>query len=148
MSMSNEMWVVVQLDTEPMAFPATLIKEVVPWQPLHPVPSNAVGVMGLVSLRGETLAVIDIQQMTGYGEITEPSFLLVLDLSETRVGLAVTRVEGVQYFDMNAADTNMAGGYIQGTIEKEDRLYQLISPAALEQVIAQHTDVTSLIDEF
>ncbi len=147
MSMSNEMWVVVQLDTEPLAFPATLIKEVVPWQPLHPVPSNALGVMGLVSLRGETLAVIDVHQMTGYGEITNPSFLLVLDLSETRVGMAVTKVEGVQYFAMDDADTNMAGGYIQGTIEKDNRLYQLISPAALEQVIAQHTDVKSLIDE-
>jgi len=147
MSMSNEMWVVVQLDTEPLAFPATLIKEVVPWQPLHPVPSEAHGVMGLVSLRGETLAVIDVQQMTGYGEISNPSFLLVLDLSETRIGLAVNKVEGVQYFAMDDADTNMAGGYIQGTIEKDDRLYQLVNPAALEHVISQHTDIKSVIDE-
>jgi chemotaxis signal transduction protein len=103
--------------------------------------------MGLVSLRGETLAVIDVHQMTGYGEISNPSFLLVLDLSETRIGMAVNKVEGVQYFAMDDADTNMAGGYIQGTIEKDDRLYQLVNPAALEHVISQHTDIKSVIDE-
>ena len=146
MSMSNEMWVVIQLDSEPLAFPATLIKEVVPWQTLNPVPSNAVGVMGLVSLRGETLAVIDVLQMIGHGEMADPSCMLVLDFPDSRVGLAVAKVEGVQYFSVDDMDTNMAGGYIQGTIEKDDRLYQLVSPVALEQLMAQHTDVGSLLD--
>lgn len=145
MSMSNEMWVVVQLDAEPLAFPATLIKEVVPWQTLNPVPSSAVGVMGLVSLRGETLAVIDVMEMSGYGEIADPSFMLILDFPESRVALAVARVEGVQYFASESADTNMAGGYIQGTIEKDDRLYQLVSAQALEQLMSQHTDVGTLL---
>lgn len=145
--MSNEMWVVVQLDSEPLAFPATMIKEVVPWQPLHPVPSEAVGVMGLVSLRGETLAVIDLLEMTGYGQIENPSFMLILDFSESRIGFAVIQVEGVQYFDVEAMDTNMAGGYIQGTIEKEDRLYQLINPNALEQLVAEHTDIGALLPD-
>lgn len=145
--MSSEMWVVVQLDSEPLAFPATMIKEVVPWQPLHPVPSEAIGVMGLISLRGETLAVLDLLEMTGYGQMADPSFMLVLDFSDSRIGFAVAKVEGVQYFDVEAMDTNMAGGYIQGTIEKEDRLYQLISPGALEQLVAQHTDIGSLVPD-
>ena len=145
--MSNEMWVVVQLDAEPLAFPATMIKEVVPWQPLHPVPSEAIGVMGLVSLRGETLAVIDLLEMTGYGVMENPSFMLVLDFSESRIGFAVTKVEGVQYFDVDNMDTNMAGGYIQGTFEKDDRLYQLINPTALEQLVSQHTDIGALLPD-
>lgn len=147
MSMSNEMWVVVQLDVEPLAFPATLIKEVVPWQTLNPVPSSAVGVMGLVSLRGETLAVIDVLEMSGYGQMTEPSFMLILDFPESRVAMAVVKVEGVQYFDSESADTNMAGGFIQGTIEKDDRLYQLVNAPALEQMMARHTDVGVLLAE-
>ena len=94
MTMSNEMWVVVYLDQEPLAFPATLIKEVVPWQALNPVPSSAVGVMGLVSLRGETLAVVDVLRMTGHGELNDPQFMLIVDFPESRIGLAVARVEG------------------------------------------------------
>lgn len=145
MTMSSEMWVVVYLDQEPLAFPATLIKEVVPWQPLNPVPSSATGVMGLASLRGETLAVVDVLAMAGYGHLQDPRFMLIVDFPETRVGLAVASVEGVQYFDLAAADTNMAGGYIQGTAEKDKLLYQLISPAGLEQLMAQHTDIGALV---
>lgn len=141
---SLEMWVVVQLNGEPMAFPATLIKEVVPWQPLNPVPSHATGVMGLISLRGETLAVMDVLTMNGAGAVEDPSFMLVLDFPEARVGLAVDKVEGVQYFNQDDMDTNMAGGYILGTISSEDRLYQLINSSALEQLMAQFTDVASL----
>lgn len=141
---TTEMWVVVQLNGEPLAFPATLIKEVVPWQPLNPVPSHATGVMGLVSLRGETLAVMDVLQMNGSGMIDDPSFMLVLDFPESRVGMAVDKVEGVQYFNVAEMDTNMAGGYVQGTLTREDRLYQLINPTALEQLMAQFTDVAAL----
>ena len=141
---TTEMWVVVQLNQEPLAFPATLIKEVVPWQPLNPVPSHAVGVMGLISLRGETLAVMDVLQMNGLGQVEKPSFIVVLDFPESRVGLAVDKVEGVQYFNVDQMDTNMAGGYIQGTITREDRLYQLINPSALEQLMAQFTDISSI----
>ncbi|MDX1342017.1 MAG: chemotaxis protein CheW [Reinekea sp.] len=141
---TNEMWVVVQLNEEPLAFPATLIKEVVPWQPLNPVPSQATGVMGLISLRGETLAVMDVLQMNGLGYVENPSFMVVLDFPESRVGLAVDKVEGVQYFNADQMDTNMAGGYIQGTITRDDRLYQLINPTALEQLMAQFTDVSAL----
>lgn len=143
---SPEMWVVVQLNKEPLAFPATLIKEVVPWQPLNPVPSHATGVMGLISLRGETLAVMDVLQMNSAGSVENPSFMVVLDFPESRVGLAVDKVEGVQYFNVDEMDTNMAGGYIQGTITREERLYQLINSTALEQLMAQFTDVSSLLD--
>lgn len=141
---TTEMWVVVQLNEEPLAFPATLIKEVVPWQPLNPVPSHATGVMGLISLRGETLAVMDVLQMNGLGYVEKPSFMLVLDFPESRVGMAVDKVEGVQYFNVDELDTNMAGGYIQGTMTRDDRLYQLINPSALEQLMAQFTDVSAL----
>lgn len=141
---TTEMWVVVQLNEEPLAFPATLIKEVVPWQPLNPVPSQAIGVMGLISLRGETLAVMDVLQMSGAGSVEKPSFMLVLDFPDSRVGLAVDRVEGVQYFNVDELDTNMAGGYIQGTMTLEDRLFQLINPTALEQLMGQYTDITSM----
>ncbi|MFQ3262137.1 chemotaxis protein CheW [Reinekea sp.] len=144
---TTEMWVVVQLNGEPLGFPATLIKEVVPWQPLNPVPSHAIGVMGLISLRGETLAVIDVLQMQGNGSVGDPSFMLVLDFPESRVGMAVDKVEGVQYFDVSALDTNMAGGYVQGTITREDRLYQLVNATALEQMMAQFTDVSSLVSD-
>jgi len=143
---TTEMWVVVQLNSEPLAFPATLIKEVVPWQPLNPVPSQALGVMGLISLRGETLAVMDVLKMSGLGYVEKPSFMLVLDFPDSRVGLAVDKVEGVQYFNVDQIDTNMAGGYIQGTMTREDRLYQLISPSALEQLMAQYTDISAIMD--
>jgi len=144
MMATTEMWVVVQLNSEPLAFPATLIKEVVPWQPLNPVPSQAIGVMGLISLRGETLAVMDVLQMNGSGFVENPSFMLVLDFPDSRVGLAVDKVEGVQYFNVDDLDTNMAGGYVQGTMTIEDRLYQLINPTSLEQLMAQFTDVAAL----
>jgi len=143
---TTEMWVVVQLNSEPLAFPATLIKEVVPWQPLNPVPSQALGVMGLITLRGETLAVMDVLKMSGLGYVEKPSFMLVLDFPDSRVGLAVDKVEGVQYFNVDQIDTNMAGGYIQGTTTREDRLYQLINPSALEQLMAQYTDISSIMD--
>ena len=144
---TTEMWVVVQLNGEPLAFPATLIKEVVPWQPLNPVPSHAVGVMGLISLRGETLAVIDVLQMQGNNSVKDPSYMLVLDFPESRVGMAADMVEGVQYFDVSELDTNMAGGYVQGTLTREDRLYQLVNPTALEQMMSQFTDISSLTHE-
>jgi chemotaxis signal transduction protein len=140
------MWVVVQLNSEPLAFPATLIKEVVPWQTLNPVPSQALGVMGLISLRGETLAVMDVLQMSGLGNVEKPSFMLVLDFPDSRVGVAVDKVEGVQYFNVDQIDTNMAGGYIQGTMTREERLYQLISSSALEQLMGQYTDISIITD--
>ena len=143
---TTQMWVVVQLNAQPLAFPAILIKEVVPWQPLNPVPSKALGVMGLINLRGETLAVMDILTMSGLGVVAQPSFMLVLDFPASRVGLAVDRIEGVQYFTGDQIDIDMAGGYIQGTISRDDRLYQLISSSALEQLMARHTDVSAFIE--
>lgn len=143
---TTQMWVVVQLNAQPLAFPAILIKEVVPWQPLNPVPSKALGVMGLINLRGETLAVMDILTMSGLGVVAQPSFMLVLDFPASRVGLAVDRIEGVQYFTGDQIDIDMAGGYIQGTISRDDRLYQLISASALEQLMARHTDVSAFIE--
>ncbi|ATX78231.1 MAG: chemotaxis protein CheW [Reinekea forsetii] len=143
---TTQMWVVVQLNAQPVAFPATLIKEVVPWQPLNPVPSKALGVMGLINLRGETLAVMDVLTMSGLGCIAQPSFMLVLDFPDSRVGLAVDRIEGVQYFTEEQIDIDMAGGYIQGTTSRDDRLYQLISPSALEQLMARFTDVSAIIE--
>lgn len=141
--MTTEMWVVVQLNEEPLAFPATLIKEVVPWQPLNPVPSQAVGVMGLISLRGETLAVMDVLEMSGAGRVENPSFMLVLDFSDCRVGMAVDKVEGVQYFNTEDLDTNMSGGYVLGTMTREDRLYQMVNTSSLEQLLAEYTDIVA-----
>jgi chemotaxis signal transduction protein len=100
--------------------------------------------MGLISLRGETLAVIDVLQMQGNGSVSDPSFMLVLDFPESRVGMAVDVVEGVHYFNVEELDTNMAGGYVQGTITREDRLYQLVNATALEQMMAQFTDISTL----
>jgi chemotaxis signal transduction protein len=82
--------------------------------------------------------------MNGLGYVEKPSFMLVLDFPDSRVGMAVDKVEGVQYFNVDELDTNMAGGYIQGTMTREDRLYQLINPSALEQLMAQFTDVSAL----
>jgi chemotaxis signal transduction protein len=87
---------------------------------------------------------MDVLQMNGLGYVEKPSFMLVLDFPDSRVGMAVDKVEGVQYFNVDELDTNMAGGYIQGTMTREDRLYQLINPSALEQLMAQFTDVSAL----
>jgi hypothetical protein len=61
--------------------------------------------------------------------------------------MAVDKVEGVHYFDVDGLDTNMAGGYVQGTMTQEDRLYQLVNATALEQMMAQYTDISSMTTE-
>jgi chemotaxis signal transduction protein len=66
----------------PLAFPLGRVREVILWVPWHPVPPDRPGLVGLLSLRGESCPVWDIRALWGWRPRqpdAETSLVLTID---------------------------------------------------------------------
>lgn len=77
------------------ALPASAVREVARLPRLTPVPLAPPGLLGLGTVRGETLAVLSPQTLTGNTDDAKPRQLLVL-AGTTRAALAIDRIERIE----------------------------------------------------
>ncbi|WPP00223.1 chemotaxis protein CheW [Pseudomonas sp. HR96] len=120
---------------------------------LHPphvtrLPGVKPWVLGMVNLRGQLLALMDLGACLGLD--AEPELLaprtqrrvLVVDRQDVYAGLLVDEVSGLQHFDLHGLDLALPASahpalapYLQGSFQRE-RNWQVFSPFALVQAAA------------
>jgi purine-binding chemotaxis protein CheW len=124
------------LGSEEYVIPVDQVREILTPKEITPVPHTADHLLGVCSLRGIVMPVIDLNRRLGLAasERDERSRIIVVSLGpDDQVGLFVDRVRGVVRFPPSlvrpAPETVSQGAgaeYLKGIARKDDRLYILL----------------------
>jgi purine-binding chemotaxis protein CheW len=124
------------LGSEEYVVPVERVREVLTPKEITPVPHTADYLVGVCSLRGTVMPVIDLNRRLGIAASArdERSRIIVVSLGQDdQVGLFVDRVRGVVRFLPSAvrpAPETVAQGsgaeFLKGIARKDDRLYILL----------------------
>jgi len=109
------------------------VREVLNLRDLTPVPNTPAYVLGVTSLRGAMLPVVDLCKRLGLtpGVRDDKSRIIVVNPDEEDVGLIVDRVTGVLRIMPDAvkpAPENVEQGaeFLRGIVRRDDKLYILL----------------------
>ncbi len=122
-----------RLGEEEYAVTVDEVREVLKLRPLTVVPNTPDYVLGVASLRGTMLPVIDLALRLGFPkrEYDEKSRIIVVRTDEEDVGLLVDRVTGVNRIARDAirpVPENIEQGaeFLRGIARRDDRLFILL----------------------
>jgi two-component system chemotaxis response regulator CheV len=110
------------------------IQELVPYKTVTPMINSEPGVKGILTIRNQTIAVIDMAEVIGLGPISDSelshSFIVVTDCQRKVVGFIVSQIEKIvetNWREIKQPDKRLGTGvFITGTVEVEDEFIQLI----------------------
>ena len=135
---AEEMLEVVEFDlaNERYAFPLAQVREVSLLRELTPVPCAPPVVLGIMNLRGEIRAVIDLKKFFDLpaAGITELNKIILIERGDTRLGILADAIRGVRHLrlsDLQAALptlTDVRADYLLGITS--DRLV-VLDPAKI-----------------
>ena len=124
------------LGNEEYVVPVEQVREILTPKEITPVPHTADYLIGVCSLRGTVMPVIDLNRRLGLAvsERDEKSRIVVISLGrDDQVGLFVDRVRGVVRFlpsSVRPAPETVAQGagaeFLKGIARKDDRLYIML----------------------
>ena len=122
------------LGTEEYVVPVERVQEVLTPREITPIPHSKKFVLGVCSLRGIVLPIIDLHRRLGLAEAAwgERSRIVVLNLGpDDRIGLFVDRVRGVVRFLPSVVrpvpeTVEQGAEFLQGIVRKDDRLLILL----------------------
>lgn len=108
----NPSWLVFEVNGRPHAIPSGRVAEVIQRSPLTPVANAPAHLLGVTTLRGVVLPVVDVQPLLGHAtrtELDERSCFVIALVADGRgghcpVGLAVSKVLGTRRFDESALE--------------------------------------------
>jgi len=110
------------------------IRELVPYKPITPMMNAQAGVMGALTIRDQTIPVIDMALTIGNGAIPknklEKSFVVVTDCQRKIVGFLVAGIEKIietNWKEIKAPPKALGQDvFVTGTVEVEGSLIQLM----------------------
>jgi two-component system chemotaxis response regulator CheV len=110
------------------------IRELVPYRPVTPMMNSEVGVKGALTIRDQTISVIDMGEVIGLGPMTESqlknAYIVVTDCQRRVVGFIVRQIDKIVETNWKAIrqpDPILGSNvFITGTVEIEDKLIQLM----------------------
>lgn len=112
------------------------VMEVLTPREITPVPHTANYLLGVCSLRGKVMPIIDLNRRLGLAESSrdEKSRIIVVSLGhDDQVGLFVDRVRGVVRFTLSSVqpapetvEQGVGAEFLKGIARKNDRLYILL----------------------
>jgi len=123
-----------QLGSEEYAIPVGRIREVLKPREITPVPRTPEHILGVCSLRGAVLPIVDLGRRLGLPRALQDErsriIVTVLDADE-RIGLSVDRVKGVVRFPFSAIrpvpeTVEQGAEFLSGIVRKEERLIILL----------------------
>jgi purine-binding chemotaxis protein CheW len=129
------------LGGEEYAMPIDRIVEIVPWRPTTMVPNADETVVGILSLRGVVVTILDVRSRLG-GKPMPPgpdTRFVVINLEKEMVGLFVDRVRRVVRFDPKDIEppprisTGEGSDSVAGVVEREGKIVILLD---LERLLA------------
>jgi purine-binding chemotaxis protein CheW len=122
-----------RLGGEEYAVPVADVREVLKIIQLTIVPNTPNYILGVMSLRGTMLPIIDLCRRFGLpaGDQDQKSRIVVVSSADEEVGLLVDRVTGVFSIlpdEIKPAPENIEQGaeYLRGIVRQEERLYILL----------------------
>lgn len=98
----------VEDGSETYALHMNHVQEIVEMGPLTDLPGAGHEVMGLMKLRGQALMVLSLARLLGREPLVTPRFVLVVSVGDTRVGLSVADILGIERY--NKTDVQMITG--------------------------------------
>lgn len=124
-----------------------LVREVLPGQPLTRVPRSREQILGVLSLRGEILPVVDIDVWLGLAPVTDDPALpiLVLRRADLLVGLRVDAIQSVASVpnpEIQPHPTAESGACIAGIWQPEGRPpVTLVAGHQLLEILSRETSL-------
>jgi len=131
--------VVFELSGETYAMDIDVVKEIIPTQPVTPVPGAPEYIEGLINQRNRVFPVIDLRKRFGL-ELTETddkSRIIVLQVGDDMLGIIVDTVSDVMTVasDMVEPAGRVVSGldaeFIGGIAKVEGRLVAVLQPAKI-----------------
>ena len=110
------------------------IRELVPFTPITSIVNSEPGVLGAVTIRGQTIAVIDMAEVIGYGatpqDEMQKSFIVVTDCQRKTVGFLVRSIDRIvetNWKQIKSPPKTLGHDVcITGTTDVEGRVIQLM----------------------
>jgi two-component system chemotaxis response regulator CheV len=123
------------------------IRELVPYRPITPMMNAQNGVLGALTIREQTIPVVDMAHTIGSGSIPEAklakSFIVVTDCQRKIVGFLVSSIERIvetNWREIKSPDKVLGQEvFITGTVEIGDELVQLMDVELLLERIYPDT---------
>lgn len=110
------------------------IQELVPYKAVTPMLKSEAGIKGVLTIRNQTIAVIDMAEVIGLGPVSESklneSFIVVTDCQRRVVGFVVSQIEKIvetNWREIRQPDKILGTDvFITGTVEVEGEFIQLM----------------------
>lgn len=129
--------------TQQFALPTLKIREIVPFTPLTALPHPRPNVLGMATLRGQTISIVDMAAAVGFRPISREEqndcSIIITEFSRQVVGFLIRGVDGIKSCDWQTIDppptTLGQKTYICGVTRIDEHLVQLVdTELLLEQV--------------
>ena len=134
------------------------IRELVPYKPVTPMLTTQAGVLGALSIRNQTIPIVDMAQVVGAGAIPRDklakSYIVVTDCQRKVIGFLVDSIERIvetNWRQIKSLSPNLGRNvFITGTVEVNGELIQLMDvelllerlyPSDASSIQASVTDV-------
>ncbi len=133
-----EKWITFTISGERYCVSALIVKEVLKYTAITPVPHSEYFVLGLINLRGNVVTVIDGRRRLSLREsdVTEDTRIVIIETEECIVGVLVDQVREVINIDRATIDQAPSFGddrsndFIQAVYHYENELLILLNNSA------------------
>lgn len=127
-------WVTFQLEDETYGIDVMVVREVLKYQDIAPVPGAPDYVMGIINIRGTVISVINTRLRFGLPEKEpgENTRIVILEIGRHIVGIVVDSVTEVVYMKRSEIESppqvnkDDSAQFIQGVCHRDDQLIILV----------------------
>jgi len=136
-----------RLDNQEYGLPIVEVQEIKGWSRMTPVPNAPPHMLGVLSLRGTIIPVIDLRARFGLPQKEHDEFtvIMVVNMGERLAGLVVDSVSDVisapeeAVRDNPEANTNLDQRFFRGLVEAKGKLVILLDVMQISDDIQQGT---------
>ena len=130
---SYQQFCVFKSGREEYAVSINLVKEVVPYPPLAHVPQMPDYIKGMANVRGNIYGILDLADFFKIENTVEPKYLLVLDVENYQMGIAIPDVpdtlmvseDMIESLSASRLKSTIGQKYLKGIIKKDRRMIVL-----------------------
>lgn len=127
-------WVTFQLEDETYGVDVMVVREVLKYQDIAPVPGAPDYVMGIINIRGTVISVINTRLRFGLSEKEpeENTRIVILEIGQHIIGIVVDSVAEVVYMKRSEIESapqvnkDDSARFIQGVCHRDDKLIILV----------------------
>ncbi len=134
--------VVFVLGDQSFAINVDKTREILRWPGVRSIPDAPVALIGITSVRGEVLPMVDLRIFLGIPPVTpmEQSKVIIAEFNEVKLGFVVDAVERIYRIKSEDLDASMTGKYLGDwilyVIKRDSRNVLLLDYEAIVQTIS------------